>query len=142
VRRPPADRGSVSIELAILLPGFIALTLLAVMFGRETIAQSAVDLAAHDAARAASLARTAAQAAADGEAAARSTLDARNAACDVLSVSIDTTGFAVPAGTPAQVTATVSCVVPLSDLSLPGMPGSFTMTSTFTSPLDTYRSRT
>ena len=51
------------------------------------------------------------------------------------------TGFAVQAGTPATVSATVSCTVPLSDLALPGLPGAHTITATFTSPLDVYRQR-
>ena len=42
---------------------------------------------------------------------------------------------------PPRVTATVTCQVPLSDLLLPGMPGSRTLTATFTSPLDPFRGR-
>ena len=52
-----------------------------------------------------------------------------------------TTGFATPVGTPATVSATVTCVVELSDLALPGVPGTRTVTVTVTSPLDTYRER-
>jgi hypothetical protein len=36
----------------------------------------------------------------------------------------------------------VTCVVPLSDLVVPGLPGSTTETSTFTSVLDIYRAQT
>ena len=38
-------------------------------------------------------------------------------------------------------TATVACVVNLADLSLPGVPGTRTVTATATSPIDTYRER-
>ena len=55
---------------------------------------------------------------------------------------MDTTGFSVPVGEPAQVSATVTCAVRLSDLTaVPGMPGSRALTATFTSPLDPYRAR-
>jgi hypothetical protein len=40
-----------------------------------------------------------------------------------------------------NVSATVICRVPLSDLVLPGTPGSRTLTATFTSPLDPFRGR-
>lgn len=136
-----ADRGSVSMELAILLPGFIALTLLAIMFGRQTIAQSVVDLAAHDAARAASLARTSATALTAGKAAAQATMTAQNAQCTNLVVNINVSAFLLPVGQPGSVIAQVICVVPLSDLAMPGMPGHFTITANFTSPLDTFRGR-
>jgi hypothetical protein len=57
-------------------------------------------------------------------------------------VTVDTTGFSVPVGEPAQVSATVTCAVRLSDLTaVPGMPGSRALTATFTSPLDPYRAR-
>jgi hypothetical protein len=35
----------------------------------------------------------------------------------------------------------VTCTVRLADLLVPGLPGSRTLTSTFVSPLDPYRSR-
>jgi len=50
-------------------------------------------------------------------------------------------GFSTPPGQPAQVSASVSCTVPLSDLLLPGVPGSRKLIAQFTSPLDPYRSR-
>jgi hypothetical protein len=39
------------------------------------------------------------------------------------------------------VSATVTCTVSLSDLLVPGLPGSRTLTATFTSPLDPFRER-
>jgi len=44
-------------------------------------------------------------------------------------------------GTPAKISATVTCDVNLSDLFLPGVPGSKAITATMSSPLDTYRER-
>ncbi|MFE2167818.1 hypothetical protein ACFXB3_22590, partial [Streptomyces sp. NPDC059447] len=54
---------------------------------------------------------------------------------------LDSSGLAVPLGQVGTVTVTISCTVPLSDLLLPGVPGSKTMTSSFTSVVDAYRSR-
>ena len=52
-----AERGSVSIEVAVLAPAFIALMVLAGVVGRTAVAAEAIDAAAHDAARAASISR-------------------------------------------------------------------------------------
>ena len=66
----------------------------------------------------------------------------RSRACVApVDVALDVAGFAVPVGLPAQVMATVTCVVALADLALPGFPGSRTVTATAVSPLDTYRER-
>ncbi len=57
-------------------------------------------------------------------------------------VHVDTSQFTpVGVGLPAQVTATVTCRVPLSDLVVPGMPGSRLLRGIFTSPLDPFRER-
>jgi len=56
-------------------------------------------------------------------------------------VTVNTAGFGVPVGQPAQVSATVTCTVPLGDLIVPGMPGSRTLRAFFTSPLDPFRAR-
>jgi Flp pilus assembly protein TadG len=137
------DRGSVSLELAILLPAFIYLIVLAVVLGRQVIAQGAIDLAAHDAARAASLSRTADLAQSRARDAAADTLHQQGLACANLTVTVNTTQFAQPVGTPASVTVTVVCQVSFADLAaLPGVPGNRTLSASFVSPLDEYRSRT
>jgi len=142
-RRARRDRGSISVELAILLPGFVYLIVLAVVTGRQVIAQGAIDLAAHDAARAASLSRTAAVAQSRADAAALDTLTQQGLACASLTVTVNTAGFGVPVGNPASVTVTVVCQVSFADLAaLPGVPGARTLTASFVSPLDQYRSRT
>ena len=57
-------------------------------------------------------------------------------------VTVDTAGFAVPPGQPAQVTVQVTCDVRLPGLTvIPGIPGSRTLTATASSPLDIYRAR-
>ena len=140
--RPPngGQNGSAALELVVLAPVLLALLGLVIAAGRTSVAQSAVDAAARDAARQASIAPGPAAAQAVGLASARAALQRDGLDCDPV-ISIDTDGFSIPPGQPAMVSATVSCTVPLSSLYLPGLPGSHTMSFTFSSPLDVYRER-
>ncbi|WP_328383700.1 pilus assembly protein [Micromonospora zamorensis] len=135
------QRGSASIEMAVVAPAILALFASAVIGGRVNLARQALEAAAYDAARTASLARTGSEANAQALAAANSTLDAQGLSCTNLDVTVSTAGFGVPVGQPATVTATVSCTATFSDVALPGMPGDVPLAASFTSPLDTYRSR-
>jgi hypothetical protein len=135
-----AQDGSAALELVVLAPLLLALLGLVIAAGRTSVAQSSVDAAARDAARQASIALSPAAAEADGLASARAALHRDGLDCRPV-VSIDTDGFSVAPGQPAVVSATVSCTVPLSSLYLPGLPGSHTMSFTFSSPLDIYRER-
>jgi Flp pilus assembly protein TadG len=117
---------------------FVALIVFA---GRVAIAHQAVQSAAADAARSASIARTQGAAQTEGNSAAATSLANQHVNCVTTTVSVNTTGFASPVGTPATVNATVTCHVNLSDLFLPGVPGSKAITATMSSPLDTYRER-
>ena len=140
VRCRRRDRGSAVVETVIGVPAFILFVGLIIAAGRVSIAQQAVESAAADAARAASIARTSTVAAADGRTSAAQSLAAQQVGCVSSQVAVDVGGFRAPAGTPAQVTATVSCDVNLANL-LPFLPGSRTLTATMTSPVDTYRQR-
>ncbi|MET9396121.1 TadE family protein [Kitasatospora sp. NPDC002965] len=140
-RRPTGDRGSVSMELAILAPVLIAMLLLIVAAGRIHLSDSTVDAAARNAARAASLERDGATAKTAGTRVAQQTLQDQGLRCDQLKVDVPTDGFRAPLGTPSSVHVTVSCTVALADLALPGLPGSRTVTGTFSSPIDAYRGR-
>lgn len=133
--------GSTSIELALVAPGLVLMLGLMVAGGRVWFDRATVAQAAESAARAASLARNASQGAADGKQAARQSLATAGLRCASQSVSIDTSAFSVPVGTPATITSRVTCVVPFTDVTLPGLPGSITVVSTGSSALDTYRSR-
>jgi Flp pilus assembly protein TadG len=135
-----AERGLASVELVIVAPAFLLFVALLLFAGRVALAEQAVQAAAAEAARAASTARTAEQARAQATTWAQTSLDNQQLGCRTQQVHVDTTGFAAPVGTPAQVAATVTCVLDLADLSAP-VPGSYTTTATMTSPLDTYRSR-
>jgi Flp pilus assembly protein TadG len=134
------DGGSITVEAAVLAPVLVLVLLLMIAAGRISLTGSTVDHAATAAARAASLARTpdaAQQAATDT---ARAALDEQHLTCSELSVTADTAGFARGPGQPAQVVVEVRCAAPLSDLGLPGLPGTVAQSSRFASPLDPYRS--
>ena len=107
---------------------------------KNGVAHQSVQSAAADAARSASIARTQGGAQTAGDTAAATSLTNQHVNCTATTVSVDTTGFASPVGTPAKITATVTCHVNLSDL-LPGVPGSKVITAAMSSPLDTYRER-
>ena len=134
------ERGSAAIELVLLIPALMVLVLFAVAGGRVAIAHGSVEQAAADAARAASIARTSGEAQASAAEAARATLANQGLSCTSLTVTLDTSGFATPVGTPASVAATVSCTVRISDLAVPGLPDPV-VSATVTSPLDVYRAR-
>ncbi len=135
------DRGSVAIEAAIGMPAFMLFVGLIIFAGRVAIAHQAVAAAATEAARSAAIARSSSAAISDGSAAGAASLANQQLHCTSSSISVDPQGFNVPVGTPAQVKATVQCSVDLSDLALPGVPGTLTITETMTIPLYTYRSR-
>ena len=135
------ERGSATIEAVIGVPAFLLFVLLIIAAGRIAIARQAVEASAAEAARSASISRTQSQAEADGASGATASLRNQGVRCTVQRVDVDTSGFAVPVGTPATVTATVTCITDLSDLSIPGLPGSRTITATMSSPIDTYRER-
>ena len=135
------DRGSVTLELAIVTPGVLILLGLAIVAGRITAAGAAVEQASAAAAREASLARNPSDARAAATRVATTSLSDRNLRCAGVQVTVDTTGFATDVGSPAQVEARVTCTVALAALAVPGLPGSRTLTASTTSVLDRYRSR-
>jgi Flp pilus assembly protein TadG len=135
------ERGSATVEAVIGVPAFLLLTALLVLGGRIAIATQVVQAAASDAARAASISRTAASARTEATTAARHSLTNQDLACTTTSVTVDTNAFAAPIGTAGQVSATVTCALPLGDLGVPGLAGTKTITATMSSPLDTFRGR-
>ena len=144
-RRPRAawrrdERGSAVIETVICVPAFMLFVFLIILGGRLAIAQQAVEAAASEAARTASMSRTQADAHSRAASGARASLDAQGLRCASTRVDVDTAGFAAPVGTPATVTATVACAIDVSDLPLPGL-RTYTLTSTMSSPIDSYRER-
>jgi Flp pilus assembly protein TadG len=128
-------------ELAVLAPALLALLGLVIVAGRISAAGSAVEQGAASAARAASIARDARAAQAAADRTAREALRDQGITCRTVTSSVDVRGFAVAVGSPASVTVTVRCAVPLGDLAVPGMPGQRTVTASMTSPIDRFRGR-
>jgi Flp pilus assembly protein TadG len=138
---PRDDAGAVAVEAAILAPALLLILALLMFGGRNAIATGAVEQAAVDAARAASLARTGAQAdTAARDAASRSLAD-QDLDCATITIQVDTSGFRTRPGQSASVDTTVTCLLRLSDLALPGIPGSNRISATAVSVVDTYRER-
>lgn len=135
------DRGSEAIAAAIVTPLMLMLLCTAIAGGRIITSGAKIDAAAEDAARAASISRTAAGAQTEASEAAARSLNDQGIRCASTSVTVNTAGLAVPLGQVGTVTVTISCTVPLADLLLPGVPGSRTLTSSFTSVVDAFRSR-
>jgi Flp pilus assembly protein TadG len=133
------DRGSVSLELAILAPALILLLGALVLAGRVQTSAAGVEQAARAAARDASLARTADAARTTAVNAASRELAGSD--CTSSQVNVDTSGFAAPVGASAAVTVTVTCTVSLADLAIPGLPGTHALTGHATSAIDKYRTR-
>ena len=129
------ERGAATIELVLLTPVLIVMLLFVVALGRVASARHDVDAAARDAARAAANARSASAASADGNTAARVALDEGGVTCRTLAVNVRTNDFRAD----GFVTATVSCTIDLGDLTGLNVPGSRSITSSFTAPIDQYR---
>lgn len=135
------ERGSASIEAAIAVPAFALFVGLIIFGGRTATAHQAVESAAADAARAASILRTQHDATTAAEDAARANLSSQGLDCIRMDVEVDARGFNQPVGETAYVEVTVDCVLDLSDLAVPGVPGSRTISASMTSPIDTWRER-
>ncbi|MFF4501614.1 TadE/TadG family type IV pilus assembly protein [Streptomyces sp. NPDC001401] len=123
-------------ELVLVTPLLILVLLVVVALGLLVDARLVVADAAHQAARAASLARTDQDARTQAERAAGMALHEGGAACTHPSVHLATGGLAPG----ATVTARVSCTADLGRLTHSGMPGHVTLADTGFSVVDTFRS--
>ena len=135
------ERGSATIEMAVLAPALLALLGLVVVAGRVSTAGSAVEQAAAVAAREASLARDSRSAQSAATEAVRASLDGQGITCRTLTSDVDVEGFTVPVGQPASVRVHVTCAVRLADVAVPGMPGTRVVTASMTSAIDRFRGR-
>lgn len=135
-RHGRSDEGSLVVELVVLTPVLFALALCGLVFGRVTEAQQQVAASARAGAQAASVMGSPQQAQFAGAANAVIGGYGQTKTCASASVVTDVGNFR-PGGT---VTVTVGCKVDLSDLSVPGIPGSTVITVSVTAPVDPYRS--
>ncbi len=132
-----------SLELVLLTPVLMVFLFMAIAAGRIQMARMAIQEAAQDAARQASLSRNPQTAQSRATQAATYTLANQGIHCSTPPVvKVGVQDFHVPIGQPAYVTVTVTCAVPLADLAkIPGLPLSDPLTFTMVSPLDYYRGR-
>lgn len=131
-----SERGSVSVEVAVIAPAFVFLMLLVVFAGKVSEADGNVERAAAEGARAASLRQNPVAASEDAEAAVEANLAHAGVPCTDLATSVDTSDFE-PGGT---VTVSVTCTASMADVALLGVPGTRTFTATSVEVIDTYRS--
>ncbi|SRR5581483_10087458 len=127
------------VELVIVSPLLLAMMLFVVGLGRLGTAREAVDGAARDAAREASIARTTGAAVGTARDMARATLAEKRVSCPDPNV---VTTFAPRAGhltAGGSVTVRVECRVQNSDVMMSGLPGTAALHGTFTAVVDTYR---
>lgn len=130
-----AERGSAAVEMVLITPLLILVLLFVLFCGRLAHARLRLDDAAHQAARAASLARDPSTASAAAASAADQALNSSGASCASHSAVVDVAGFR-PGG---AVTVTVSCTIEVGDLSGLHLPGRVTQTASSTSVVDTFR---
>jgi Flp pilus assembly protein TadG len=133
------ESGSASLEAVIGVPAFALFIGLIIFGGRTATSQQAVESAAADAARSASITRSSNNAQQAAEQAAQDSLANQHLDCLSVTVNVDTGGFTAPVGQSGSVVVTVGCRLDLSSLSVPGVPGSRTVEATMSSPLDPWR---
>lgn len=135
------QRGSASVEAAVGLPAFVLFVGLIIFGGRTATTHQAVESAAADASRSASIARTRSEAQEEARDAARASLANQQIHCLSVDVTVDASDFGKPAGELGTIAVTVQCRVDLSDLSVPGVPGNREIKATMSSPIDIWRER-
>ena len=127
------DRGSMAIEMVFLAPIVLLLSLLVVAAGRYADMHGRVDGISRDAVRAASIQRDSSDA---GAAAQQAADDAQPSGSGVTCRPIVLTGDFAPGQT---ISVSISCTIRLSDLGLPGMPGTVEIQGKSSAPIDLYR---
>jgi Flp pilus assembly protein TadG len=128
------ERGSMSVEVVLMLPILVLFTLLVVAGGRYVSVRADIEAAARDAARAASFERTYDDAAAAADKEATNALDTYSRLSDC---KVERLGGDFKAG--GIVKVTLDCEVPNDGLGLIGLHGSQSMKATGSAPLETYR---
>lgn len=141
MQEPQNERGAAAVEAALLIP-LLVFVLMACLCGwRVWWAHSQVTAAASGAARLVSLQRSPGVAQFKAASLVEADLTTSGVVCSSSSVAVEDAALAKAPGISGDVTVTVTCQVGLSDLMLPGMPGSITVVSSATERVDTFRER-
>ncbi len=131
-----SECGLATVEMVVLTPVVLLVVLVALVFGRVVQARQQVVEAARAGAEAAAVLPTVQTAQWVGSMNVVINLVDRTHTCARVSTVIDTAAF-VPGG---QAVVHVACLVLLSDLAFPGLPGATVVSATAVAPLDPYRS--
>ncbi|RNM14970.1 TadE/TadG family type IV pilus assembly protein [Nocardioides pocheonensis] len=133
--RRRSESGSLAIELAMLAPSILLIFALIFVYGRAAQVNGTLESGTRDAARSVTLARSYDEARDRARAVLLDAMkDAPQSCQNSLHVAV---GLPYEAGRPITVDA--DCTYDISDLGLPGAPGTLTARSSFTSMLDPYR---
>lgn len=136
------ERGTAaSVEAVVILPALLLFVGLLLSFARLVLADQHINAAAATAARAAALERTVPAAERAADQALSLALAERDIACRSMGTVVDAAGVARALGESATVSVSVTCAVELSDISLPGIPGTVSVTATRDAPVDPLRGR-
>lgn len=133
------ERGGAAVEIVVVAPLLILMLLFVVGLGRLGTAREAVDGAARDGAREASIARRTADATDTATQIVDATLAEKKVSCPNPNVNVvygPTPGKLTAGGT---VTVHVDCTVQNGDVVLSGLPGTSTLHGSSTAVVDTYR---
>jgi Flp pilus assembly protein TadG len=129
------EEGQAIAELVIVAPVLLLVIVLMISLGRIDSAQGDVESAARAGVQAAVVQDNPNDAQAQAVAAVASTLGTTGLTCPSPQVSTNTSDF-TPGG---SVSVTVTCVTSLADVSVPGVPGTKTLSATSVAPIDPYR---
>ncbi|HEX5772640.1 MAG TPA: TadE family protein [Nocardioidaceae bacterium] len=129
------ERGSLAIEMAMIVPSILLIFGLIFVYGMAASVNGNLESATRDAARSATLARSYDEARERARVVVREGIRGLPKTCRD-SVAVDVSPTFEP-GEP--VTVTVTCTYSISEIGLPGAPGSLSPESSFTSMLDPYR---
>jgi len=133
--RRKSDSGSLVVELVVLTPVVFIIALCVLVFGRVSEARQLVTESARAGAQAASVMPNAESAQAAAVDSAVVGTSGQTHTCVHAQVVTDVSHY-YPGG---YVRVTVTCEVALSDLSVPGFPGSTSISESSTAPVDPYR---
>jgi Flp pilus assembly protein TadG len=129
------EDGQAIAELVIVTPVLLLVIVLMISLGRIDSAQGDIESAARAGVQAAVVQDNPSDAQAQAVAAVASTLGTAGLTCPSPQVSTNTSNF-TPGG---SVSVTVTCVTSLADVSVPGVPGTKTLSATSYAPIDPYR---
>lgn len=142
-RRHWCCRGAVAVEAALILPALLMIAAVATGSWRISEVKADAQSAAQVAARAGSVASSVGESIAVGQRVGQRVglAELAGTRCSNPAIAVDSSDLTLPVGSAGTTSARVSCIIKLSDLLVPGMPGSFHIESVAHSTLDSHRER-